>query len=188
MLSKTRKVFPPLFALVAGLLMAGLVPAAAYAADADAQANPKSQAPIVVNLKQFKVLTDDKGQSRLTDASLVVPGDMLEYQATYTNRSANVLAVVATLPVPEAVEYIKDSARSTPAIAHAVALKDSQFGPEPLLRKVVNASGSTLMQPVPYAEYRFVHWDLGKLAAGGSVLVSIRAKVAQNPDTPTAGQ
>ena len=188
MLRKTGKVVPSLLPLLAGLLFACLMPAAAIAADADAQANPRTQAPIEVNLKLFKVLVDDKGQTKLADASLVVPGDLLEYQATYSNRGATALAVVATVPVPEAVEYIKDSARSTPPMAHEVALKDSQYGTEPLFKKVVNASGATVSQQVPYPEYRFVRWDLGKLAPGTSKLVSIRGKVAQNAGSPVVGQ
>jgi hypothetical protein len=37
-----------------------------------------------------------------------------------------------------------------------------------------------MQQAVPYAEYRFVRWDLGKLAPGKSAEVSIRAQVSQN--------
>ena len=163
------------FACVFGV--AGFAPQA-WAADADEAA--RAQLPIVVNLKQYKVTFDAKGESKLGDASLVLPGDVIEYQATYTNRSANALAVTATLPVPEAVEYVKDSAKSKPNLAHTVALKDAQYAQEPLLKKVTSAGGVTLSQPVPYAAYRFVRWDLGKLQPSTSVEVSIRAKVAQN--------
>ena len=38
------------------------------------------------------------------------------------------------------------------------------------------------MQPVPYADYRFVHWDLGRLQPNASVEVSIRAKVSQSSE------
>jgi uncharacterized repeat protein (TIGR01451 family) len=149
---------------------------------ADDQAPALSQSPIVVSLKQFKVTIDAKGTSKLGDASVVLPGDVIEYQATYSNRGASALAVTATVPVPEAVEYQKDSAKSKPSLPHVVALKDSLFAQEPLVKKVTMAGGATLAQPVPYADYRFVRWDLGRLLPNTSVEVSIRAKVAQSPE------
>ncbi len=160
-----------------GLLCAGLAASAVWAADGDESAN--SKAPIVVRLKQFKVVKDTKGEPKLIDASLVLPGDVIEYQATYSNRGVTSLAVTATLPVPENVEYLKDSAKSSNNLPHAVALKDSQFAQEPLVRKVTAAAGAVITQQVPYAQYRFVRWDLGKLLPGQSTEVSIRAQVAQ---------
>ena len=161
------------------LLSIGLLSFGAAAADADA-ASSKSVAPIAINLKQFKVVKDEKGDVQLLDAALVLPGDVIEYRASYFNRGTTTLPVVATLPIPESLEYIKDSASAKNNIAHTVALKDSQFSIEPLLRKVVTPGGATLSQAVPYASYRYVRWDLGRLAPGNSIEVSVRAKVAQN--------
>jgi uncharacterized repeat protein (TIGR01451 family) len=134
------------------------------------------------------VVQDAKGDTKLINAGVVVPGDVLEYQATYLNRGTVPLSVTATLPVPEAVEYIKDSAKSKPALSHTVALKDNQFAQEPLIKKVTAASGATLLQPIAYAEYRFVRWDLGKLAPGAAVEVSIRAQVSQNQESEAASK
>lgn len=149
-----------------------LAPALTHAADA----------PITINLKQFKVLKGVNGEPKFTDASLVLPGDVLEYRATYTNRGSVPLSVTATLPVPDNVEYVKDSAKSKANLAHSVALKDLQFASEPLMKKTISSSGVTLMQAIPYADYRFVRWDLSALAPGTSVEVSIRAMVSVNLD------
>jgi hypothetical protein len=157
----------------------GLAPLA-WAADGPDPA--RSQSPIVVTLKQFKVTTDAKGVSKLGDAGVVIPGDVIEYQATYSNRGASVLSVTATMPVPEAVEYQKDSAKSKPSLPHMVALKDSVFAQEPLVKKITSAGGATLLQPVPVTDYRFVQWDLGRLLPNTSVEVSIRTKVSQIPE------
>jgi uncharacterized repeat protein (TIGR01451 family) len=178
---KSKKIISTLIPACLSLLLACLAPTHVSAADADSSA--KTQSPIVVNLKQFKVIQDAKGEAKYTDASLVLPGDLLEYQATYTNRGTVPLTVTATLPVPEAVEYVKDSAKAKPALAHSVALKDSVFAQEPLTRKVAATGASALVQQVPYAEYRFVRWDLGRLAPGASAEVSIRAQVGQNQDS-----
>jgi uncharacterized repeat protein (TIGR01451 family) len=166
------------------LLGAGLAAPEVWAADGSEAVNNKS--PIVVQLKQFKVVKGAQGESRLIDASLVLPGDVIEYQATYSNRGAVALSVTATLPVPESVEYLKDSAKSVAHFTHTVALKDNQFAPEPLVRKVATAGGAVLTQQVPYDQYRFVRWDLGKLLPGASTEVSIRTQVAQNLDGEAA--
>ena len=169
----------PILGLVCLLGAGGFAPRA-WGADADESV--RKPAPIVVNLKQFKVTTDAKGVSKLGDASVVLPGDVIEYQATYSNRGSSALAVTATLPVPDAVEYIKDSAKSKPNLSYTVAQKDSQFAQEPLLKKVTSVGGATLSQTVPYADYRFVRWDLGRLQPNASVDVSIRAKVSQSAE------
>ncbi len=145
------------------LLALGMFSFGAAAADADVS-NSKTSAPIAISLKQFKVLKDEQGEFKFVDAALVLPGDVIEYRATYSNQSKNTLPVIATVPVPESMEYLKDSAKAKNNLAHTVALKDSQFANEPLLQKVVTASGATLSQAVPYASYRFVRWDLGRLA------------------------
>jgi uncharacterized repeat protein (TIGR01451 family) len=167
--------------LRACLLAAGLACVQVRAADADLIAvGSKSQSPIVISLKQFKVLNDEKGETKFLDAALVLPGDVIEYRASYSNRGSSALAVIATIPIPESTEYLKESASTRSGIPHTVALKDAQFSKEPLLQKTTAASGVTLYQPIPYASYRYVRWDLGKVAPGGLVEVSVRAKVSQN--------
>jgi uncharacterized repeat protein (TIGR01451 family) len=168
------------FALVC-VLAFGLLSVNASAADADT-GNSRDHAPIVINLKQLKVVKDEKGDQQFVDAALVLPGDVIEYRATYANRGKAALPVVATMPIPESMEYIKDSAKAKDGIAHTVALKDAQFSTEPLQRKVATASGATLSQPLPYSSYRYVRWDLGRLLPGSSIEVSVRAKVSQNLD------
>lgn len=145
--------------------------------------SPAAEAPVVINLKQFKVLKGANGEPKFTDASLVLPGDVIEYRAVYTNRGAVPLSVIATLPVPESAEYVKDSAKSKSNLAHSVALKDLQFASEPLMKKTITSSGATLLQAVPYADYRFVRWDLSAIPAGSSVEVSIRAMISTQLDT-----
>jgi uncharacterized repeat protein (TIGR01451 family) len=183
LVSRARRRLVPFFWLLLVATWLGLHMPLARAADSDEVALSKS--PIAVQLKQYKVVTDSKGQPKLVDASLVLPGDVVEYQVRYSNRSQAPIAVVATLPVPESVEYVKDSARAPGTIGHTVALKDNQFAPEPLLKTVSVSGGATVKQAVPYGEYRFVRWDLGNLAPGSSTDVSIRAQVAQNLEAPT---
>jgi uncharacterized repeat protein (TIGR01451 family) len=179
-----RKTSPLICLLVAGLLSFG-----ALAADADPVASGvKKQAPIVIQLQQFKVAKDEKGATKFDEATAVLPGDVIEYRATYANQGATALPVVATLPIPEGLEYVKDSAKAKNNILHTVAQKDAQFSSEPLVQKVSTASGSTLSQPIPYASYRYVRWDLGRLSPGNSIEVSVRAKVAQNLEADVSAE
>ncbi len=173
-----RRLFRHVVALLC-LLTFGLLSLSVSAADASTS---KEQAPIVVNLKQLKIVKNEKGDEQFVDAALVLPGDVIEYRATYANRGKTTLPVVATMPIPESLEYVKDSAKAKDGITHTVALKDAQFSNEPLQRKVATNSGATLSQPLPYASYRYVRWDLGRLLPGSSVEVSVRAKVSQNLD------
>lgn len=186
MRTKTIKPFFRLYFAGLGLLLASLVGHAAFAADADATvtATVKAPQPVAVTLTQFKVGQDAKGVPILVDAKIVAPGDVIEYRAVYKNQSLAPLSVAATIPVPEALEYIKDSATAKSAsntpIAHTVALKDNQYAPEPLMRRLITADGASVAHAVPYAEYRSVRWILEKMAPGASVEVSLRARVAEN--------
>ena len=140
----------------------------------------KEKAPIEVILKQFKVVKGESGNVNLVDVKAVMPGDVLEYRAVYSNRGATALPVVATLPIPDSLEYLKDSANANAEFAHTVALKDSRYSKEPLVQKILTASGATVSQPFPYAAYRYVRWDLGNLSPGKSVELSVRVKVSES--------
>lgn len=174
------------------ILLASLLNQAAMAVEAEipatATASGTAQAPVLVTLTQFKWGQDEKGTPQLQDAKVVMPGDVMEYRASYKNQSTKTLSVVATLPVPEALEYQQDSAMARDAhnhrIAHTVALRDEQFAAEPLMAKLVLSDGTNVTHAVPYAEYRFVRWNLQDLAPGATVEVSLRAKVAQTVEPP----
>jgi uncharacterized repeat protein (TIGR01451 family) len=153
-------------------------------------ASVTNPAPLSVHLKQLKVVQGERGEVKFSDASVVMPGDVIEYRAVYSNSGATSLPVMATVPIPDGMEYQKDSAHSNNKLTHTVALKDSKFSKEPLVKYLVTASGTTQSQPLPYASYRYVRWDLGTLSPGKSVEVSVRAKVAQNleVDASTEGK
>lgn len=127
---------------------------------------------IEVTLVQKKVVSGDHGVERLVDAETARPGDVLEYQATYTNRSDKpVNQVIAHLPLPEGLEYVPKSAK--PAGGARMSTQDKQFGEEPLSRKSVAGKS----EAIPYNEYRDVRWTIGQIPAGKSVSVIARAKV-----------
>lgn len=153
------------------------IPAATPAASAAPVVKPA--AAVTVLLTQAKVVKGADGKEHLLDAATVKPGDVIEYRATYTNRSARpVGAVLATLPIPEGLQYQPMSAQPGATLVQA-AVKGGEYSAEPLIRTVAGK-----VQPVPYAEYRSLRWNLGRLPAGGVAAVSARAFV--QVFTPTA--
>lgn len=168
-------------------------PLAAWAqAVATAPAAARSAAPastttaVTVELTQFKVERSADGKEQFTPASAVKPGDFVEYRATYRNRSGQTVSgLMATLPIPDGMQYQLVSARS-PGVAPQAATADGQFAAEPLMRTVRRPDGSTVREPVPAAEYRLLRWSLGQLPAGASVVVQARAQVIPLPEVVSA--
>ena len=166
------------------LLVAGLAPVIAQTA---AVTSPVAAAKTAetVELTQVKVVKGADGKEQLLDARSVKPGDTIEYRATYTNRSGKpVNGLSANLPIPEGLQYIAKSAKPDSTLVKA-ATKDGLFSAEPLTVKV-----GTKTEPVPYAEYRMLRWNLGLLPANGETSVSARATVQTNvapAATPASG-
>ena len=153
-----------------------LVAPSSYAADA-----VTSEGAVRVKLTQARVLVE-AGKEKLVDPEVLKPGDVIEYRAVYTNTSnETVRDLVATLPMPEGLEYVAKSARATEGVsAMQAAARDGRYGAEPLL---VTEGGKKV--PLPYAQYRMLRWQVGALVAGRSVTVSARARVPI--PSPTSG-
>lgn len=157
----------------------GLAASATAQLAPSAPASPVSPAPLAaakkpleVVLTQFKVEKDAQGKEQLVEAGSVKPGDVLEYKATYSNRSGKpITGLVADLPIPEGLEYLPKSAKPGAAAVKA-ATRNGVFAAEPLTR-VVNGKS----EPVPYTEYRTLRWTVGQLPANGVTVVSARARV-----------
>lgn len=127
-------------------------------------------------LSASKVTIQPNGAERLLPADKARPGDVIEYQAIYQNHgTAPARNVQATLPIPAgSLEYLPDAAQLR--TVHA-SLDGKRFDAIPLQRVVRLADGKPVMRPVPVSEYRFLRWDLGDIAAGGSATASSRMRV-----------
>ena len=134
---------------------------------------------VVVDLTGKKVIRTEAGKEKLESADTAKPGDTIEYRAVYRNKgSRKVSDLLATIPVPEGMEYLPASAK--PARVSA-SLDGKEFGPVPLKREVTLPSGKKEMHDVPYAEYRYIRWDIKTLAPGQSIPVSMRVKISTEP-------
>jgi uncharacterized repeat protein (TIGR01451 family) len=137
---------------------------------------------VTIKLSQARVVTEN-GKEKLEDASVVKPGDVIEYRAIYTNTGTTpVTSLVATLPVADGLEYLPNTAQpKTPA--PRAATKDGQYAAMPLMRTV---PGKSRPEPVPYAEYRSLRWNVAQLPANGVFVVSARVQVADGAPQPAA--
>lgn len=162
-------------ALFLALLLGGVNSAPVLAQQRAAKV---AQAPVSIELTQFKVVEGPDGHERYLPADAVVPGDVIEYRATYRNNGQKpVGGLAATLPIPEGTHYLSKSAVAPAGLVSEAATADGAFGREPLMRKVKGPDGKWHDQPVPYAEYRTLRWPLGLLAGKREVTVKARVQV-----------
>ncbi len=127
-------------------------------------------------LTAYKVVLKADGTETLQDASVVRPGDLVEYQTNYRNSGkTSVTNVLATLPVPKGMTYQPQTA--TPAIT-AASVDGKTFAPVPLMRMVRLSDGTLVQRQVPHREYRFLRWRLDTLEAGTHVVVQARMRLA----------
>ncbi len=146
-------------------------PTAAKAAAAKAPA-PE---PVETKLERHKISTVG-GKEVAGPAAEAKPGDILEDVVTYTNKSKDpVTQFEATLPIPPNTELVMSS--TNPAGVKA-SLDGVTFASLPLKRKFKQPNGVEVEKLVPLSEYRFLRWYPGALAAGKSLVVSARFKVA----------
>lgn len=147
-----------------GAIAATAIPSVAAPATSAARADVKAE------LKAFKVV-----DGKLESADTADPGDIIEYQASYTNNGkAPAQRFSPQLPMPDALVY----AGNTAAPSGFLATTDGKnFAPAPLMRSVKNPDGTTKMVAVPLREYRALRWQLGTLAPGETVTVKARARV-----------
>lgn len=133
---------------------------------------------LTAELVASKVTQDADGTEVLVPADKGQPGDVIEYVATYTNKSGkDLLNLKAVVPIPAGTEYLNGTAKPKPPEA---SLDGQKFDPIPLKRTVKLADGSAEVQPVPPTEYRALRWDIGELAPGKAAKVSARVRLLTN--------
>lgn len=139
---------------------------------------PTPKPAVSVSLLAYEVSMNKKGESVVKPVQQVKPNDIIEYRATYTNNTNNVIkGLVATLPIPADTQFL---AKSSPAQAQA-STDSVNFAAMPLKRKV----GMQTVN-VPLQEYRALRWTIAELAAGKSITVTAQTRV--NSTTKTADQ
>ena len=138
-------------------------------------ARAQENEPIVSTLTVKKVVTDEGGREKFASASEAKPGEIVQYEAAYRNRSGKDVAnLQATVPIPVGTEFIAWSAKPVPSSA---SLDGAIYSPFPIKRKVTLPDGSIAEQDAPMSEYRALRWNVGDLKAGATATVVARARL-----------
>jgi uncharacterized repeat protein (TIGR01451 family) len=146
-------------------------------------ANTASTLRSELTVKQ--VVVSDNGIESLRPATEVKPNDLLQYAASYVNTSASpVKNLVASLPIPPGTQWVDASAVPRSVLA---STDGKVFLPVPLMRRVKDAKGNFIDQPVPLNEYRALRWAEQVVAPGATYTVSARVRVSglTAPNTAT---
>lgn len=139
-----------------------------------APARTQASEPVHVALTAQRVTTQN-GHELLVSGDKARPGEVIEYRATYRNDSASpIRELVATLPIPNGVEYLPTTA--SPAGVQA-SLDSRHYAAVPLMRTVRDAKGHEVQREVPLAEYRSLRWSIGGLGPKESRSVVARVRV-----------
>lgn len=149
---------------------------AAVAAALPVQAQTPVKDPVEARLEVRKIVRAPDGRESATTATVVKPGDVLEYVVTYRNNGAKpVRDFAATLPIPPATELV---AGTEHPVGAAGSVDARGFKPVPLKRKVMR-DGREREEAVPLSDYRALRWTTPELKAGQSLTYSARVKVLE---------
>lgn len=130
-------------------------------------------ASVTSELTVHKVVKDKDGRETLVPAETAKPGDVLQYTITYRNTgSAPVTSLTNTLPIPTPMEFLPGTDQPKAASA---STDGRAFFPIPLMRQ--SKADADKLEPVPYAEYRFLRWYAPKLEPKQSLRYSARVRV-----------
>lgn len=123
--------------------------------------------PLAVELKAFAVEDVPGGKPKLTAVEVVKPGQLIEYQAVFTNVSDKALNGVAPeIPVPTGMTLVLESIDPE---EYTLSTNGTLFVKGPLL----DATG----KPLGAEHVRSVRWAPAKLEAGSAITTRLRARV-----------
>jgi uncharacterized repeat protein (TIGR01451 family) len=131
---------------------------------------------LVSELSVFKVTKDAKGKETFEDTSNVKPGDVIEYRLVYTNKRTDVIQnLKPVLPVPQGTTYLDNTA--APKLSAVMLENGGAMVAFPPTKKVKNAKGKEVVQPVPVSEFKSLQWTVARLAPGASVTLKARMSI-----------
>lgn len=137
----------------------------------------QSNSPVTSELKVYKIEVVE-GKEQLQQTQTAQPGDLLEYLIKYENVSdQKIHELKPLLPVPEGMEFVPDSS----TVGNQFASTDgTTFSAIPLTHEIKLPDGRTIIEKVPFADYRFIKWHVEEMAAGETVVLNARVKVLGN--------
>lgn len=120
------------------------------------------------------------GQTRLQPATTSEPGQVLEYQLTYTSQAKTPLRIdQISVPVPANTRYIPDSSRTDVVSRFQVSIDGGKrWDSEPVKRQRKGKDGKIQEVIVPVSEYTHLRWqEKNPIKPGEVQTFSYRVKV-----------
>jgi len=131
---------------------------------------------VETRLEVRKVTRLPDGRESSVDADTAKPGDVLEYVVTYRNNTPEAVRdFQATLPIPQATEFIAGSAK--PPVAKA-SVDAKSFEAMPLKRKVLR-DGRDVEEAIALREYRYLRWTAPELGPNKTLTYVARVRVLE---------
>lgn len=111
-------------------------------------------------IKALVVTKDANGVEVATPAEEAAPGDVVEYQITYTNVGEEALSgLIVNGPMPQSTIYVGGSARVGSGDKLEVSIDGGDtWETEPVKRMQKDASGKIVEVVIPATEYTNVRW------------------------------
>jgi len=133
-----------------------------------------AEGDVSVALSAYRV-TMSQGKEAYVPAEQARPGEVIEYRATYKNTGKQAVKdLMATLPVPQGLEYLPKTAQPARLLA---SVDGKDFEAVPLVRRVRDEAGRLVVREVPLSEYRYLRWPMGSLGASAESQVRARMRV-----------
>ncbi|PID46107.1 MAG: hypothetical protein CSB47_05985 [Proteobacteria bacterium] len=143
-------------------------------------ATAKSKPSLVSSMQAYVVKVNAQGKEYRQPAKLTEPGQVIEYNLTYSNQTKKTLSgLVVSGPIPANTRYVPDSAKTGVASELLVSIDGgATFEREPVRRQQKMANGQLKTVIIPPEKYTNLRWKVKQpIAALGRQLYSYRVKV-----------
>ena len=140
----------------------------------------KNKPTLVSDMQAYLVKTNAEGQEYRQPAKETEPGNILEYNLSYTNQMDKSLSgLVVSGPIPANTMYVGRSARAGVDADLLVSIDGgASFESEPVTRQKRMANGKIETVVIPAEKYTNIRWKVKQPIQGfGKQLYSYRVKV-----------
>lgn len=142
-----------------------------------ASAQDAAESPLEIELKAFLFSHGERGPLLSEDAE-IMPGQIIEYELSYTNVSNEPLFEVnATAGIPEETAFIDGSATQSASLEPEYSVDGSNFSTPPVYIDVENEDGETERIEASSEAYRALRWQIQELGSNESRSFIYRVQV-----------
>lgn len=140
-----------------------------------------AKGPVTGEVQAFIVSQDDDGAEKVSVANEAAPGEVMEFQITFTNEGdENVTGIQVIDPIPENTRFISDSHSSDVKASFEVSIDGGEsYESEPVRRVETQEDGTQVEVVIPTDQYTHIRWLAGEAleSDGGQHRFSYRVSI-----------